>query len=76
MASSRHINLVIFFILTAVDCGNLTDPTNGPVTLNATTLGQPSTVVTQATTLWETVLTLVKLQQSGLGVYLPVKVCY
>ena len=36
---------------------------------------QPPTVVTQATTWWETVLALVKLQESGLGVYLPVKVC-
>ena len=37
---------------------------------------QPPTVVTQATTWWETVLTLVKLQEIGLGVHLPVKVCY
>ena len=35
----------------------------------------PPTVVTQATIWWETVLALVKLQESGLGVYLPVKVC-
>ena len=34
----------------------------------------PPTVVTQATTWWETVLALVKLQEIGLGVYLPVKV--
>ena len=37
---------------------------------------QLSTVVTQATTWWETVLVLVKLQEIGLGVHLPVKVCY
>ena len=37
---------------------------------------QPPTVVTRATTWWETVLTLVKLQEIGLGVHLPVKVCY
>ena len=37
---------------------------------------QPPTVVTQATTWWETVLALVKLQEIGLGVHLPVKVCY
>ena len=36
---------------------------------------QPPTLVTQATTWWETVLTLVKLQESGLGVYQLVKVC-
>ena len=35
---------------------------------------QPPTVVTQATIWWETVLALVKLQGSGLGVHLPVKV--
>ena len=35
----------------------------------------PPTVVTQAITWWETVLALVKLQESGLGVHLPVKVC-
>ena len=37
---------------------------------------QPPTVVTQATAWWETVLALVKLQEIGLEVYLPVKVCY
>ena len=37
---------------------------------------QPPTVVTQVITWWETVLTLVKLQEIGLGVHLPVKVCY
>ena len=36
----------------------------------------PPTVVTQATTWWETVLALVKLQEIGLGVHRPVKVCY
>ena len=35
---------------------------------------QPPTVVTQATTWWETVIALVKLQEIGLGVNLPVKV--
>ena len=34
----------------------------------------PPTVVTQATTWWEIVLALVKLQEIGLGVNLPVKV--
>ena len=37
---------------------------------------QPPTVVTQATTWWETVLAHVKTQECGLGVHLPVKVCY
>ena len=37
---------------------------------------QPPTVVTQATAWWETVLALVKQKEIGLGVYLPVKVCY
>ena len=37
---------------------------------------QPPTVVTQATTWLETVLSLVKLQEIGLGVHLPVEVCY
>ena len=36
----------------------------------------PPTVVTQATTWWDTALALVKLQEIGLGVCLPVKVCY
>ena len=31
---------------------------------------QPPTVVTQATTWWETILAHVKLQESGLGVHL------
>ena len=35
---------------------------------------QSPTVVTQATTWWETVFAHVKLQESGLGVHLPVKV--
>ena len=34
----------------------------------------PPTVVTQATPWWETILALVKLQEIGLGVHLPVKV--
>ena len=37
--------------------------------------GMPPTVVTQAITWWETELAIVKLQESGLGVNLPVKVC-
>ena len=36
---------------------------------------QPPTVVTQATTWWEAVLVHVKLQDSGLGMHLSVKVC-
>ena len=36
---------------------------------------QPPTVVTQATTWWETELVLVKLQEIGLGGHLLVKVC-
>ena len=45
-----------------------------------TLLGQhleehPPTVVIQATTWQEEVLALVKLQECGLGVHLPVKVC-
>ena len=37
---------------------------------------QPPTVVTQATTWWETIVALVKLQEIGLGGHLPVEVCY
>ena len=37
---------------------------------------QPPTVVTQATTRWEIVLAHVKQMESGLGVRLPVEVCY
>ena len=37
---------------------------------------QSPTVVTQATTWWETVLACVKLMDCGLGVHLPVNVCY
>ena len=37
---------------------------------------QPRTVVTKATTCWEAILAHVELQESGLGVNLPVKVCY
>ena len=36
----------------------------------------PPTVVTQATAWWEIVFALVKLQEIGLGMHLPVKVCY
>ena len=36
---------------------------------------QPPTVVTQATTWWETLIALVKLQECGLEVNLPVNVC-
>ena len=44
MTSSRCINLhVIFLILIVVDCGNLTDPANGRVTLTETTFGQTAT---------------------------------
>ena len=37
---------------------------------------QPPTIVIQATLWWEIVLALVNLQECGLAVYLPVKVCY
>ena len=37
--------------------------------------GQPPTIVIQATTWWVAVLAFVKLQEYGLGVHLPVKVC-
>ena len=37
---------------------------------------QPPTVVTQATTWWETILSHVKLMECGLGGNLPVKVCF
>ena len=45
MTSSRCNNLHdVFLILTAVDCGNLSDPANGSVTHTAgTTLGQTAT---------------------------------
>ena len=36
---------------------------------------QPPTVVTQATTWWERVLSLVKRKEIGLEMHLPVKVC-
>ena len=37
---------------------------------------EPPTVVTQATAWWEATLALVKLQEIGLTVHLPVKVRY
>ena len=37
---------------------------------------RPPTVVTQAITWQETILAHVKLMESGLGVHLPVKVCF
>ena len=37
---------------------------------------QPPTVVIQATIWWEALIALVNLQECGLVVYLPVKVCY
>ena len=37
---------------------------------------QPPTAVIQAITWWEAVIAHVKLQECGLGVHLPVKVCY
>ena len=37
---------------------------------------QPPIVAIQGTGWWEAVLALVKLQEGGLGVHLPVKVCY
>ena len=37
--------------------------------------GEPPTVVIWATTWWEAVLVLVKLQEGGLAVHLPVNVC-
>ena len=45
MTSNRCNNLHdIFLILTAVDCGDLSDPANGSVTLTTgTTLGQTAT---------------------------------
>ena len=45
MTSSRYSNLRnIFLTLTAVDCGSLTDPANGQVTLIAgTTFGKTAT---------------------------------
>ena len=45
------------------------------VTLEEHINREPPTVVIQATTEWEAVLALVKLQEYGLGVHLPVKVC-
>ena len=36
----------------------------------------PPTVVSQATTWWETILAHVKQQGIGLGVHLPVNVCF
>ena len=44
------------------------------VTLEQRMDSEPPTVVIQATGLWEAVVALVKLQEGGLGVYLPVKV--
>ena len=37
---------------------------------------QSPTVVTQATTWWKREIALVKQKEIGLGVHLPVKVCY
>ena len=36
---------------------------------------EPTTTAIQATTEWEAVVALVYLQEGGLGVHLPVKVC-
>ena len=36
---------------------------------------EPPTVAIRATTWWEAALALVKLQDGGLGVHLPVKAC-
>ena len=44
------------------------------VTLEQHMETEPPTVVIQATGLWEAALALVKLQEGGLGVHLPVKV--
>ena len=65
----------IMFLSIVVDGGNLTSPANGQVSHTFGTTFGP-TVVTQATTWWETVIALVKLQECGLGVHLPVKVCF
>ena len=54
----------------------LTQPMANSVTLEEQRLDrQPPTVAIQATTWWEIVLALVKLQEYGLGVHLSVKVC-
>ena len=77
MASSRCITLVIFSILAVVDCVNLTDPDKGQVTYTAGTTFRQTVTYSCNTgyNLVGTVLAHVKLQHSGLGVYLPVKVC-
>ena len=73
LASNIHV-LDVFQLWTVALC--LTQPMAKLVTLVGRHLDrQPPTVVTQATTWWETVLTLVKLQECGLGVHLPVSVC-
>ena len=44
MISSIDVEIyMILLILAAVDCGNLTDPVNGQVTLTGTTFGQTAT---------------------------------
>ena len=68
----------IFLSLTVVDCDNLTDPANGQVNYSAgTTFRQTATYSCNtgyATTWLETVFALVKLQETGLEVHLPVQV--
>ena len=54
----------------------LTQPMGELVTLLGQHLDeQPPTLVIQATRVWEASLVHVKLQECGLGVNLPVKVC-
>ena len=59
--------------LTVTHC--LTQPLAKLVPVEQHLERQPPTVVTQATTWWETLLAHVKLQESGLGVHLLVNVC-
>ena len=67
--------LDVFQLWTVALC--LTQPMAKLVTLLEQHLDrQPPTVVIHATTQWETELARVKLQESGLGLHLPVGVCY
>ena len=70
-------NMHVFLISTAVDCGTITNPNNGQVShTGETTFGQSATYsCNTGYNLVEAVFACVKLQENGLGVHLPVKVC-
>ena len=71
-------HMCIYLLLTVVNCGNLTNPTNGQVSYTAgTTLGQTATYScnTGYNLVGNSTRTCLAIQECGLEVYLPVKVC-